>query len=77
MTDEEKKRLKTIFNSYSELSSEIKEISKQKTDLVKEASDLSKKTKSNIRKAFAFLMKKEKDGGNELDEVNDIIEEMI
>lgn len=70
ITEEIKKRIFTIFDSWETLMGERKDINKEITDLVKEAADLAETSAKEVRKYFANKKKRNDSGEDELEKVN-------
>jgi flagellar motor switch protein FliG len=76
MNEEDRKKLKAIFNSWEELLNQRKELNGEINDLISEASDITKLKKTQIRKTFVFLKNQSESGEDELDGITSLAIEM-
>lgn len=76
LTDDEKKRVNDIFNSWLELLDSRQQINDEIKDLIDEAANISEAKKPTIRKTFSFMKKKLEDDNPELDDISELAESL-
>jgi len=72
LNDDDKQRVKHLFNNWLELKDSKKSLTAEQKDLVTEASDILESKKGLVSKLFSFLEKKLENGEDELDELSEI-----
>lgn len=76
ITDENKKRIESIFNSWETLLGERKDINKEINDLISEASKLAETEKKEVRAYFNNRKKRNETGEDSLEKVSKLASEL-
>jgi hypothetical protein len=77
MLDEEnKKRVKHLFNEYLDLLDNRKEINDQIKEAISQVAEITNVKKSIISKTFSFLRKKHDDGIDELEDITVLVDDI-
>ena len=76
MTEEDRKLFKDYYGEWSDKIDARKELNKDINEDVKRASDVAGYKPGKVKKVFAMLKKKEAEGDDELEELNEIFAEL-